>query len=74
MTLIPRETIAEAPRPVLLLPVAVVEGLRDMPVIMNARTLNELIAAGLVNLRDFGVGEADGSVMTIEEIVAARVA
>lgn len=75
--LIPRETLTDEPQPVrlpVLMPVRVVEGLRDVPVVMNARTLNAMIEAGLLDLRDFGVGEEDGDVMTIEQIVTARTA
>lgn len=77
MTLIPRETLTEEPRPVplpVLLPVGFAEGMTKIPIVLSARELASLIECGLANLDCFGVGEEPGSVMLIDDIVARRTA
>lgn len=73
--LIPRETLTEEPRPVrlpVLIPVGFVEGMSEIPIVLSAKQLASLIECGLANLDKFGVGEEPGSVMMLEQIVAAR--
>lgn len=75
MTLIPRETLTEEPRPVrlpVLMPVTFAEGMTEVPVVLSAKQLASLIECGLANIDSFGLGEQDGVVMLLEEIVARR--